>query len=56
MKCRCEFCKTEIPVEKCMFARKKVVEGKEYYFCCQQCEDAFESPGHQTPPESRKDM
>ncbi|MGC1120088.1 MAG: hypothetical protein WBA22_03250 [Candidatus Methanofastidiosia archaeon] len=56
MNCRCEFCKTEIPVEKCMFARRKVVEGKEYYFCCEQCQDAFESPGHQTPRESREEL
>lgn len=40
---KCEFCSSEIPVDKCVFARKKVVGGKEYYFCCDRCLEEFES-------------
>ena len=39
---KCEFCGTEIPVEECIFARKKVIKGKEYYFCCDRCMEASE--------------
>ncbi len=32
---KCEICNAEIPVDKCPFAtHKKVIEGKEYVFCC----------------------
>lgn len=39
---KCEFCSVEI-VEECIFAHKKVIEGKEYYFCCDRCLEEFES-------------
>ncbi len=40
---KCEFCGLDIPVEKCMFAHKKIIEGKEYVFCCDRCSEDFES-------------
>lgn len=40
---KCEFCNTEIPVEECMFAQKKVINGREVYFCCDKCLEKFES-------------
>lgn len=42
---KCEFCDTEISVKECMFARKKVIDGKEHYFCCDRCLEEFESKG-----------
>lgn len=40
---KCEFCGLEIPVEECIFARKKIINGKEYSFCCDQHLKKFES-------------
>jgi YHS domain-containing protein len=40
---KCEFCNTEIQVEECMFARKQIIRGKEYSFCCDRCAEAFKS-------------
>ena len=35
---RCEFCKSEIPLETCKLAAySAVVDGKQYLFCCEQC-------------------
>ena len=35
---RCEYCKAEIPLERCEFATyRTVIDGKEYVFCCAQC-------------------
>jgi len=32
---KCEMCNAEVPAEKCVFTtHKKVVDGKEYIFCC----------------------
>ena len=32
---KCEMCTAETPTDKCVFAtHKKVIEGKEYTFCC----------------------
>jgi len=36
-------CDAEIPVDKCVFATyKKVIDGKEYTFCCAHCAEVFE--------------
>jgi len=32
---KCKMCNAEIPADKCVFAaRKEVIEGKEYIYCC----------------------
>jgi YHS domain-containing protein len=40
---KCEFCSTDIPVEECEFARKQVINDKEYFFCCDRCFEEFKS-------------
>ena len=40
---KCEMCKAEIPADKCVFAtHKRVIDGKEYVFCCIRCAEDFE--------------
>jgi len=40
---KCEMCKAEIPAGGCVFATyRKVIEGKEYVFCCACCAKRFE--------------
>ena len=40
---KCKLCNEEISGEKCIFAEyKRVVEGKEYYFCSERHADDFE--------------
>ena len=40
---KCEMCNAEIPADRCVFATQtKVVDGKEYVFCCVRCAEAFE--------------
>ena len=40
---RCEFCETKMQDEKCVFAvYKRVINGKEHYFCCTRHADQFE--------------
>ena len=40
---RCEHCKMEIPQEKCeLAAYKRVIDGKEYLFCCANCFQKYE--------------
>ncbi|MGQ9788015.1 MAG: hypothetical protein ACUVQM_01680 [Candidatus Hadarchaeaceae archaeon] len=40
---RCELCQAEIQGEKCAFAvHRKVIGGKEYYFCCENHAKRFE--------------
>jgi hypothetical protein len=34
---KCEFCVCEIPHEPHI----KVIDGKEHYFCCEKCAEAF---------------
>ena len=39
---KCEKCEAEIPVEKCVFATyTKIIDGKEYVFCCLRCQQKF---------------
>jgi len=39
---KCEMCNAEIPADKCVLATyKRVIEGKEYFFCCVRCAEAF---------------
>jgi YHS domain-containing protein len=39
---KCELCEMEIPADKCVFATcKKVIDGKEYVFCCLRCQQKF---------------
>jgi YHS domain-containing protein len=40
---KCELCEIEIKEDKCIFAIcKRVIDGKEYTFCCPRCADEFE--------------
>ncbi len=40
---KCAMCKSEIPGEKCVFAvHRRKVDGKEYYFCCENHAKEFE--------------
>ncbi|MFH1821858.1 MAG: transcriptional regulator [Methanobacteriota archaeon] len=40
---KCEMCQAEISGEKCVFATyKKVIDGKEHYFCCENHAKEFE--------------
>ena len=40
---KCEMCNAEITADKCVFAtHKRVIDGKEYAFCCVHCAEAFE--------------
>jgi YHS domain-containing protein len=40
---QCEFCKTEIMAEPCVFATyTTTIDGKEYTFCCPKCAERFE--------------
>jgi len=42
---KCDLCKVDIcdVTEKCVFAiYKRVIDGKEYQFCCQSHADRFE--------------
>lgn len=37
MKAKCELCNADVSNEKCAFADyKKIINGKEVFFCCQQ--------------------
>jgi len=41
---KCDYCKADIcdKTGKCVFAiHKRVVDGKEYYFCCESHADRF---------------
>jgi YHS domain-containing protein len=39
---QCEFCKAEIQQEACKLAsHRKVIEGKEYVFCCAKCAERY---------------
>ncbi|MCZ2855602.1 MAG: transcriptional regulator [Candidatus Bathyarchaeota archaeon] len=40
---KCELCNLELAGEKCAFAvHKRVIGGKEHYFCCEHHADEFE--------------
>ena len=40
---RCEFCKTEIPLEVCQLAAyRAVIDGKRYIFCCEKCAQRYQ--------------
>jgi YHS domain-containing protein len=40
---KCEMCDAEIPGDTCVFAtHTRVIDGKEYVFCCVRCAEAFE--------------
>jgi len=42
---KCDYCKAEIcdDTGKCVFAiHKRVIDGKEYYFCCESHANRFE--------------
>ncbi|MFQ6064532.1 MAG: transcriptional regulator [Candidatus Bathyarchaeia archaeon] len=40
---KCEMCNARIPTDSCVFATyEKVIDGKEYVFCCAHCAEAFE--------------
>jgi hypothetical protein len=40
---KCEMCNAEIPGDRCVFAtHTKVIDGKEYVFCCVRCAEAIE--------------
>lgn len=40
---KCEMCNTKVPADKCVFAvHKRIIDGKEYVFCCVRCAEVFE--------------
>jgi len=40
---KCETCNVEVPADRCVFAtHRRVIDGKEYVFCCVRCAEAFE--------------
>jgi len=40
---KCESCQVKLPAGKCIFATyRKVINGREYIFCCKLCADRFE--------------
>ena len=40
---KCESCDAEVPAEHCEFAtHKRIINGKEYVFCCVRCAESFE--------------
>lgn len=40
---KCSFCKVPLEGEVCQFATyKKIINGKEYVFCCESCVSKFE--------------
>ena len=40
---QCRMCKTVISEKDCAFASyKKVIDGKETYFCCERCVNDYE--------------
>jgi len=40
---QCRMCKTVISEKDCAFASyRKVIDGKEYVFCCERCSEDFE--------------
>ncbi|MEM3421403.1 MAG: hypothetical protein QW835_07340 [Candidatus Hadarchaeum sp.] len=40
---KCELCQAEIQGKKCVFAvHKRVIGGKEYFFCCESHAKRFE--------------
>jgi YHS domain-containing protein len=40
---RCDFCKSKIPAETCKLAAySKVIDGKQFMFCCQQCAKQYQ--------------
>lgn len=48
---KCELCNVEIRDDKgkCAFAtHKRVIDGKEYYFCCEAHADRFEKSKRKT--------
>jgi len=39
---KCEMCNAEVPADRCVFAtHKKVIDGKEYIFCCPTMQRKF---------------
>ncbi len=35
---QCEFCKTEVSLDSCEFAKyHTIIDGKEHVFCCVKC-------------------
>jgi len=39
---KCANCEAEISVDKCVFATyTKIIDGKEYVFCCVKCQQKF---------------
>jgi YHS domain-containing protein len=40
---KCEYCKAEIPLERCEMATyRTMIDGKEYVFCCTQCATRYQ--------------
>jgi YHS domain-containing protein len=39
----CEFCRVKIPEKVCELSTyRKVVDGKEYFFCCRKCAERYQ--------------
>ncbi|MCJ7633790.1 transcriptional regulator [Candidatus Bathyarchaeota archaeon] len=40
---QCSMCKTVLSEKDCAFASyKKIIDGKETFFCCERCHDDYE--------------
>jgi YHS domain-containing protein len=51
---KCAVCNVEIGGKKCVFAvHKRIVNGEEYYFCCESHADEFERK-HKEPLKKSK--
>ena len=48
---KCKMCKARVPSDTCVFAiHKRVIEGKEYIFCCIRCAEDFEKKKNEKLP------
>ncbi len=48
---KCDMCNVEVPADRCVFAtHKRVIDGKEYIFCCVRCAEAFEKRKNKRSP------
>ncbi len=48
---KCDMCNVEVPADRCVFAtHRRVIDGKEYIFCCVRCAEAFEKRKNKRSP------
>ncbi len=50
---KCALCNVKIDGEKCVFAtQKRIINGEEYYFCCERHADEYEEKHKKQPEKS----